>query len=104
MMPPIGRQAMVEGQFQDGLRLAGIVKGGDGRLEPLQVLQQQGFGRRGLAGRLRIGKKGVPVPLESHVRLAAGEVQVAEDFLQRFEDPALPVRLAARSALLSCRQ
>ena len=48
---------MVEGQFEDGLRLAGIVKGGDGRLEPLQVLQQQGFGRRGLAGRCASAKR-----------------------------------------------
>src|SRR5580692_3712093 len=81
-MPPIGRQAMLEGQLEDGLRLARIVKCGDGRLEPLQVLQQPAFDRRGLACGLPIGKKRVPVPLESRVRLAAGEVQVAEDFLQ----------------------
>src|ERR1700722_18341378 len=65
-----------------GWCLAGIVKGGDGRLEPLQVVKQQAFGRRGLASGFPIGKKRIPVPLESRVWLAAGEVQVAEDFLQ----------------------
>ncbi len=80
-MPAIRRQAPrrpARGQPPPGSNR----QGRDARLKPLQVLQQPGFGRRGLAPRLRIGKKGVPVPLESHVRLAAGEVQVAEDFLQ----------------------
>ncbi len=80
VVPPIGRQALLEHELDDGRRLRRISKSRHTRLQAGELAQEEvGEGRVELE-RVRPRKECVPIALKGGVRFSAGEIQISQDF------------------------